>query len=64
MKNLAGKTVDTVQYIDPWDNGLRIMFTDGTTLEVTEARQAGQIKVCVNHETMESLNTLGANYEN
>ena len=57
MKKLVGKTVDTVQYIDPWDNGLRIMFTDGTTLEVTEARQAGEIKVCVNHEKMESENS-------
>jgi len=57
MKNLVGKTVDTVQYIDPWDNGLRIMFTDGTTLEVTEARQSGEIKVCVNHETMKSENS-------
>lgn len=53
MKELIGKTVATVSYIDPWGEGLRITFTDGTTMRVTERMQAGEIEVEVNGETAE-----------
>jgi hypothetical protein len=54
MENLVGKTVLAVKYSDPWENGLRITFTDGTTLEVTEARQAGEVKVSINNKVIKS----------
>lgn len=53
MKELIGKTVASVSYVDPWDEGLVITFTDGTTMRVTERMQAGQIEVEVNGETAE-----------
>lgn len=51
MKELIGKTVATASYVDPWGKGLVITFTDGTTLRVTEAMQAGEIEVEVNGTT-------------
>ena len=48
MKDLTGKTIASARYIDPWDEGLVLTFTDGTTLRVTEAMQAGEIQVEVN----------------
>lgn len=53
MKDLIGKTVASVAYVDPWSKGLRITFTDGTTLLVTERMQAGEFEVEVNGETAE-----------
>lgn len=58
MESLVGKTVLTVKYSDPWENGLRITFTDGTTLEVTEARQAGEIQVSINNKVIKSETPL------
>ena len=52
MNNLVGKTVSSVDFVDPWDNGLKITFSDGTTLEVKEAQQAGEIKVLINKEVI------------
>lgn len=54
MQNLVGKTVAKVEYIDPWDIGLTILFTDGTKLLVTEYSQAGQIMVELNGERVRS----------
>jgi hypothetical protein len=53
MKELIGKTVASVAYIDPWSKGLQIAFTDGTTLRVIERMQAGEIEVEVNGNTAE-----------
>lgn len=51
MEELIGKTVDVAKYIDPWGSGLILIFTDGTTLRVSEAMQAGEIEVEINGET-------------
>jgi hypothetical protein len=51
---LEGKTVATVTYSDPWDEGLTIVFTDGTVLNVRERTQSGEIQVSVNNETVGS----------
>jgi len=40
---LAGKTVAGVSYPNPWDEGISILFTDGTVLNVYERMQAGEI---------------------
>jgi hypothetical protein len=53
MKELIGKTIAGANYVDPWGKGLRITFTDGTTLRVTERMQAGEIQVEVNDQTAE-----------
>jgi len=58
MESLVGKTVSAVKYSDPWENGLKITFTDGTTLEVTEARQAGEIKVSIDNKVIKSETPL------
>jgi hypothetical protein len=54
MDKLEGKTVATVTYSDPWDEGLTIVFTDGTVLNVRERTQSGEIQVSVNNETVGS----------
>jgi hypothetical protein len=53
MKELIGKTVASVSYIDPWGEGLRITFTDGTQVRVTERAQAGEFEVEINGQTAE-----------
>lgn len=53
MKELIGKTIAGANYVDPWGEGLRITFTDGTTLRVLERMQAGEIEVRVNDQTAE-----------
>lgn len=53
MKDLVGKTIASINYVDPWGEGLRITFTDGTTLRVTERMQAGEIEVEVNGQAAE-----------
>lgn len=52
--DIVGKTVATVTYSDPWDEGLAIVFTDGTVLKVRERTQSGQIEVSVNDKTVDS----------
>lgn len=42
---IAGKTVQGVSYPDPWGEGITILFTDGSKLNVYERMQAGQIMV-------------------
>jgi len=46
--NFEGKTVQTCNYIDAYDGGVVIIFTDGTVLKIEEAQQAGQLRVLVN----------------
>lgn len=48
MKNLIGKTIQEIRFVDNADEGLIITFTDNTVLQVTERMQAGCIKVQVN----------------
>lgn len=52
--DIVGKTVATVTYSDPWDEGLAIVFTDGTVLKVRERTQSGQIEVSVNDKAVDS----------
>jgi len=51
---LTGKVVAGVSYPDPWGEGLTIMFTDGTVLNIRERMQAGEIEVFFNDETVPS----------
>jgi len=46
--DMAGKVVASISYPDPWDEGITIMFTDGTKLNICERMQAGQIIVYYN----------------
>ena len=46
--DIVGKTVATATYSDPWDEGLTIVFTDGTVLKVRERTQSGEIQVFLN----------------
>ena len=46
--DMAGKVVASISYPDPWDEGFTITFTDGTTLNICERMQAGQIIVYYN----------------
>ena len=52
--DIVGKTVATAKYSDPWDEGLTIVFTDGTVLKVRERTQSGEIEVFVNDNTVDS----------
>jgi hypothetical protein len=54
MDELIGKTVSTVMYSDPWDEGLTIVFTDGTVLKVRERTQSGQIEASLNDKVVDS----------
>jgi len=42
----VGKTVARIDYVDDYDEGITLRFTDGSVLCVTERMQAGQIEVC------------------
>ena len=53
-ENLVGKTVASVEYANPWDKGLTIIFTDGTKLEVNEEMQSGEINVVLNGQDVQS----------
>ena len=48
--NIAGKTVASISYPDPWSEGLTIVFTDGSKLNVYERMQAGEIIASYNGE--------------
>lgn len=42
-ETLVGKTIESVKYVNPWEAGLFLHFTDGTCLNVYEHMQAGEI---------------------
>lgn len=42
---LAGKTVSKVNFVDRYDGGITLTFTDGSELCVTEQMQAGQLNI-------------------
>jgi hypothetical protein len=46
FQGLVGKTVAAVEYVDDYDEGITLRFTDGSVLCVTEGMQAGYINVC------------------
>jgi hypothetical protein len=51
FQGLVGKTVAAIEYVDDYDEGITLHFTDGSVLCVTERMQAGQIEVsAVIHE--------------
>ena len=52
--DIVGKTVAIATYSDPWDEGLTIVFTDGTVLKVRERTQSGEIGVFVNDNAVDS----------
>lgn len=54
MDAIVGKTISKFEFKDAWDNGLLIVFTDGTELRVSEVMQAGEIKVTVNGQEIDS----------
>jgi len=50
MNRLIGKTIESVEYYDPWGDGFHLFFTDGTCLSVFERGEAngyttGEIQV-------------------
>jgi hypothetical protein len=53
LQGLVGKTVALVEYVDDYDEGITLHFTDGSMLCVTERMQAGQLEIgaSINEET-------------
>jgi len=45
FQSLIGKTVEAVEYVDDFDEGITLRFTDGSFLCVCEEMQAGRIQV-------------------
>jgi len=50
--DITGKTVESISYPDPWSEGLTIVFTDGSKLNVYERMQAGEIIATYNEEVV------------
>lgn len=46
FQGLVGKTVSAVEYIDDYNGGINLRFTDGSFLAVFERTQAGELEVC------------------
>jgi hypothetical protein len=42
----VGKTVARIDYVDDFDEGISVVFTDGSVLTVSERMQAGMLEVC------------------
>jgi len=41
----VGKTVARIDYVDDFDEGISVVFTDGSVLNVSESQQAGMLDV-------------------
>jgi len=41
----VGKTVARIDYVDDFDEGISVVFTDGSVLNVSESQQAGMLSV-------------------
>ena len=54
MNGLVGKTISSVVYQDPWNNGITLTFTDGTEVKVRDTTQVGDMEVLVDGVEMES----------
>ena len=50
--NIVGKTVESISYPDPWSEGITIVFSDGSKLNVYERMQAGEIIATYDDETI------------
>jgi len=50
VKDLVGLTVVKAKHIDNDSKGVVLVFDDGSTLEVTERMQGGQLMVWLNEE--------------
>jgi len=50
VKDLVGLTVVKAQHIDNDAKGVVLVFDDGSTLEITERMQAGQLMVWLNED--------------
>ena len=48
--DIVGKTVASISYPNPWLEGITIVFTDGSKLNVYERMQAGEIMATYNDE--------------
>jgi hypothetical protein len=50
IRDLVGLTVVKAKHIDNDAKGVVLVFDDGSTLEILERMQAGQLMVCLNDE--------------
>ena len=41
----VGRTVARIDYVDDFDEGISVVFTDGSVLNVSESQQAGMLSV-------------------
>ena len=41
----VGRTVARIDYVDDFDEGISVVFADGSVLNVSEAMQAGKLSV-------------------
>jgi hypothetical protein len=41
----VGRTVARIDYVDDFDEGISVVFADGSVLNVSEAMQAGMLSV-------------------
>jgi len=63
---LAGKTVERIDYVDDFDEGISVVFTDGSVLTVSERQQAGQLEVCASineGDTVQKIERTKARWE-
>ena len=51
----VGKTVARIDYVDDFDEGISVVFTDGSVLNVSESQQAGMLSVSgfINEQELE-----------
>lgn len=55
FQTLIGKTVSAVEYVDDFDEGITLRFTDGSLLCVCEEMQAGRIQVAASIAEAETV---------
>lgn len=55
FQSLVGKTVSAVEYVDDFDEGITLRFTDGSFLCVCEEMQAGRIQVAASINEAETV---------
>lgn len=63
---LAGKTVERIDYVDDFGEGISVVFTDGSVLTVSERQQAGQLDVCASineGDTVQKIKPTKARWE-
>ena len=55
FQTLVGKTVSAVEYVDDFDEGITLRFTDSSFLCVCEEMQAGRIQVAASINEAETV---------